>query len=58
MNLQDVLDYTRQRCGIVNNDVVTDAELTTMVNLALGNLDLVLATQYEDYRLTAYLATS
>jgi hypothetical protein len=57
LNLQDVLDYTRQRCGIVNNDVVTDAELTTMVNLALGNLDLVLATQYEDYRLTAYLAT-
>lgn len=57
MDLQNLIDYTRQRCGIVNNDAVTDAELTTMVNLALGNLDLLLATQYEDYRLTTFYAS-
>ena len=57
MNLQNLQDYTRERCGIVNNDVVTDTELQRMLNLALGNLDQILATQYEDYRLTTFLAS-
>ena len=57
MDLQDIIDYIRQRTGIVNNDVCTDAEITTMANLALGNLDLILATTYEDYRLTNFFAT-
>ncbi len=57
MNFQELQDYCRQRVGIVNNQAIQDTELQTMLNLSLGNLDMVLATTYEDYRLTTYLAT-
>jgi hypothetical protein len=57
LDLQDVIDYIRQRTGTVNNDAVTDEEITTMANLALANLDLLLATTYEDYRMYPFLAT-
>jgi hypothetical protein len=53
----DLQQYARQRLGIEQNQVVTDSELQTYLNMSLANLDLILATDYEDYRLTKYLAT-
>lgn len=56
MQLQELIDYTRQRTGIVNNQAVSDPELIGFLNNAMGSLDTLLATQYEDYRLTKYFA--
>lgn len=57
MTFQELITYTRQRCGIVNNNAITDEELKWMLNMALGNLDLILATDYEDYRVTTFYAS-
>lgn len=57
MDFLDLQTYARQRIGLVNNQAVSDLELQTMLNLSLGNLDLILATMYEDYRLTTFLAS-
>lgn len=39
-----------------NNYFVSDAELTTYINNSLGELDDILVTDYEDYRLDTFLS--
>ena len=57
MTFQQLMDYTRESTGTLNNDAIPDVWLTRLLNLALGSLDLALATAYEDYRLTTFLAS-
>lgn len=57
MNFGQLQTYTRQRLGIENNPLIQDSELQTYLNMSLGNLDLILCTDYNDYRLSTYLAT-
>lgn len=57
MDFLDLQVYARQRLGIENNQLIQDTELQTFLNMSLGNLDLILCTDYDDYRLTVYLAT-
>ena len=57
MDFQALQDYARQRIGIVNNNAIQQTELIQMLNLSLGSLDSLLATTYEDYRLTKFFAS-
>ena len=57
MDLGDLRTYARQRIGIEQNQSIQDSELNTYLNMSMGNLDMILCTDYEDYRLTTYLAT-
>ena len=41
-----------------NNQFVTDAEITTMVNESLSQLDGILIAQYSDYKLTSTILTA
>lgn len=56
MDFQDLQTYTRQRLGIEQNQTITDSELQTYLNMSMAALDLILCTNYEDYRMTKYLA--
>lgn len=57
MNFQELKRYARMRCGIEEDDAISDEELGLYLNMSLGNLDSILCTAYEDYRLTRYLAS-
>ncbi len=52
--LENLLTLTRERSNMENNNFVSDDELTTYLNNSLGELDDVLATDYEDYRLNTF----
>lgn len=54
--LQDIITLTRQRSNMENNFFVTDAELTTYINNSLAELDDILVTRYDDYRLANFLS--
>lgn len=56
MSFLDLQNYTRQRLAIEKNQSVSDTELQIYLNMSLASLDLNLVTDYEDYRLTKYLA--
>lgn len=55
--MNDLMTYARMRCNIEQNNVIQDSELMLYLNMSLGNLDTVLATDYEDYHVQTYLAT-
>lgn len=57
MDFGDLQEYTRLRTATANNQTITDSELQTYLNMSMATLDLILCTDYEDYRLTTYLAT-
>jgi hypothetical protein len=49
--------YIKSRLNIENNATFDGYAFDRAVNLSLGSLDEILATNYEDYHLTTYLAT-
>lgn len=55
--LTDIITLIRQRSNMENNFFVSDSELTTYVNNSLAELDGVMATRYEEYRLSNFQAT-
>lgn len=55
-SLSDIRTLVRQRSNMENNFFVTDAELNTYINNSLAELDGVLATKYEEYRLNSFQA--
>ena len=55
--LSDIRTLVRQRSNMENNFFVTDAELNTYINNSLAELDGVLATKYEEYRLNSFQAS-
>jgi hypothetical protein len=57
LNFLDLQIYTRQRTNTEQNNVISDAELQQYLNMSLGNLYNVIATTYNDYNYTKYLAT-
>ena len=52
--LQQLITLTRQRSNMENNNFISDTELTTYLNNSLAELDDVLVTDYEDYRLNTF----
>jgi len=54
--LSDIITLIRQRSNMENNNFITDAELTTYINNSLAELDDILVTDYEDYRLLTFQA--
>lgn len=55
MQLSDLILLARQRSDMENNAFISDAELTSYLNNSLAELDDVLVTNYEDYRLSNYV---
>lgn len=51
--LSDIITAIRQRSNMENNQFVTDAEITTMVNQSLCQLDMILVSKFNDYKLTS-----
>lgn len=56
MNFIELQNYTRDRLGIEQNQVITDHQLRIYLNMSLGNLDEIMVTDYEDYRLNRYFS--
>ena len=56
MQLSDLITYVRQRADVENNQFVTDTELTLYINNSLAELDDIMVTDYEDYRLSNYFS--
>lgn len=57
LSFLELQEYARERIGIVGNYAVSDTFLQRLLNMSLATLDSILVTNYEDYRLTKYLAT-
>lgn len=55
-SLSDLLTQVRQRSNMENNYFCTDDELTGYINNSLAELDDILVTRYEDYRLNNFQA--
>jgi len=49
--LQNLITQVRQRTGMENSQYVTDAELTTYINSSLAEMDDLLISRYEDYKM-------
>lgn len=56
MQLSDLILLVRQRADMENNAFVSDSELTTYINNSLAELDDILVTNYEDYRLSNWVS--
>ena len=56
VTLQDLIDQTRFRSNMEENNFVTDAELTIYINNSLAEMDDVLVTTYNDYNLNTFQA--
>lgn len=56
--LQTIITAVRQRANMENNQFVTDAELTTMINNSLSQLDMILVSKFNDYKLTNTILTA
>lgn len=54
--LANLITLVRQRSDMENNQFVTDTELTTYINNSLSELDDLLTTEYEDYRLDNFIS--
>lgn len=52
--LADIILNVRRRSNMEENYFVTDVELTSYINNSLAELDDILVTDYEDYRVTTY----
>jgi len=53
-SMQQMITYTRQRSNMEANQFVTDNELMLYLNQSLGELDDILATEYDDYHMLNY----
>jgi hypothetical protein len=53
--LQTIINHIRQRTGMENNQFITDAELTSEINKSLCQLDMILVSKFNDYKLTAVI---
>lgn len=53
-SMSQLITYTRQRANLENNNFCTDAEIQLYLNQSLGELDDILATDYEDYHVLTY----
>lgn len=54
--LSDLILLARQRSDMEANAFISDTELTTYLNNSLAELDDILVTNYEDYRLSSFLS--
>lgn len=54
--LLDLRNLVRQRSNMEKNYFVSDAELTSYINNSLAELDDILITEYEDYRVNTFQA--
>lgn len=54
--LQNIIDLVRMRSNMEANQFVTDPELTIYINNSMAELDGILATKYQEYRLNSYLS--
>lgn len=52
--MSQLITYTRARSNMENNQFVTDSEIQFYLNQSLGELDDLLATEYEDYHMQNY----
>ncbi len=52
--LADIILAVRRRSNMEENFFVTDVELAAYINSSLAELDDILVTDYEDYRVTTY----
>lgn len=55
-SLAQLITLVRERSNMENNFFISDTELTTYINNSLGELDDVLTTEYEEYRLNNFQA--
>lgn len=55
-SLSDLITQVRTRGNMENNFFVSDVELIGYINNSLGELDDILVTEYEDYRLNNFQA--
>lgn len=53
-SMQQLITLTRQRSDLENNNFCTDPEIMLYLNQSLGELDDILATDYEDYHVLTY----
>lgn len=53
-SLQNIIDLIRFRSNMENNNFVTDDELALYTNSSLAELDDILVTEYEDYRVDRF----
>lgn len=56
--LADIILAIRVRADIKNNQLVSDTDITTMVNQSLCQLDMILISKYSDYKLTSAILTA
>jgi hypothetical protein len=56
--LSDLITAIRQRSNMEQNQFVTDAEITTMGNESLAQLDGILIAQFSDYKLSNTILTA
>lgn len=57
-SLGTIITAVRQRSNMEQNQFVTDAEITTMVNQSLCQLDMILISKFNDYKLTSTILTA
>ena len=53
-SMASLITLTRQRSNMEQNQFVTDPEIMLYLNQSLGELDDILATDYEDYHVLTY----
>lgn len=56
VTMQQLIDYTRQRSNMEQNQFVTDSEIQLYLNQSLGELDDILAGEYDDYHTLSFQA--
>ncbi len=55
-NLYDIMLSVRRRSNMENNNFVNDPELIAYINSSLSELDDIMVTDYEDYRVSTFLS--
>lgn len=53
-SMSNLITLTRQRANLENNNFCTDPEIQLYLNQSLGELDDILATEYDDYHVLTY----
>lgn len=56
--LATIITGVRARTNMENNQFVTDAELTTEINKSLAQLDMILVSKFDDYKLTSTILSA
>lgn len=56
-NVTDLITAVRQRTNTENSQFVTDAEIITMLNGSLAEMDDLLISRYDDYKISSFIYT-